>query len=417
MQQQQQQQASHPATAGSDGTSATGLMNPNITIGGIDLDETGVVMLNDNGFTYRPTPAAGTATPNVMEENLDTTRLLPLASLLPKHMRKSDNADRMISVKGTVQFIMMHRSAAAPQQEWSLTPRNIFENAMTAIQNRNTELKNGANIAIVYASVSAGVPIIGFRPSMILQIDTFREQTEQLTLMGFNFQIMPKASLLRRYALTIMLWQPMRHLSLDLIPLQLFERTPALAGGMRITKCKTFKKEDKDKQQRSMDGVRLIQIAGDQDFLRSLYQFPRNHRFGLGLGSIIIRGGDRIQEQPRHPGYAAAAASGRGQGPSRRREGEFRIPNAPRVQQDNPRGRGRTEAARGPERQEPQISQAAALSLINQSQDQVMDEAISGALGAGRGRGTGRGGGQTPRPLPPGHRPGSHGATGAGSGP
>ena len=87
---------------------------------------------------------------------------------------------------------MLHRSANSPRAEWSLAPKDLFENAMTAIQNRNTELRNNANAAIVYASVSRGVPIIGFRPCMIHQIDTFREQTEQLTLMGRNFQIMPK---------------------------------------------------------------------------------------------------------------------------------------------------------------------------------------------------------------------------------
>ena len=62
----------------------------------------------------------------------------------------------------------------------------------------------------------------------------------------------------------------MSRLSLDLIPLQILERTPGLCGGLKITKCKTFKKTDVDKQKNSMEGVRLIQIAGDEDFLQSL---------------------------------------------------------------------------------------------------------------------------------------------------
>ena len=129
---------------------------------------------------------------------------------------------------------------------------------MTIVQNRNTEERNGANAALIYSSVLDGVPIIGFRPAMIDQIDEFHDQVERTLFEDYNYQIMPKASLLSRYAITIMLWQPMKYVTLELVPAQLVERNPGLKGGLRVQKCKTFKASDTDKIGGNMEGVRLI---------------------------------------------------------------------------------------------------------------------------------------------------------------
>ena len=126
---------------------------------------------------------------------------------------------------------MLSRPAEATAG-WELTPKKLFEAAVAVIQNRNTELRNGANAALVYASVSNGVPILGFRPALIQQINMFRETVEKLTMENKKYQIMPKASLLKRYAITIMLWRPMALMTLGLIPLQLLERNPGLRGGL-----------------------------------------------------------------------------------------------------------------------------------------------------------------------------------------
>ena len=176
-------------------------------------------------------------------------------------------------MKGTLQFVLLFHEVGAPGG-WGLTPREIFDNVMTVVQNRNTQLKNGANLAVLYCSVSAGVPIIGFSPAMIRQIDLFREQIERLTMANSRFQIMPKTSLIQRHAIMVMLWQPHILMELAYIPAQLFERNPGLKGGLRITKVKHFRKTDIDRQGKSMEGVQMIQLEGNAEFLQSLQLFP-----------------------------------------------------------------------------------------------------------------------------------------------
>lgn len=59
---------------------------------------------------------------------------------------------------------------------------------------------------------------------------------------------------------------------------------------------KIFRREDLDTRGESMLGARLAQLDGNDTFLKSLEKLPRSHRFGLGVGTVIIRGGDRAPE-------------------------------------------------------------------------------------------------------------------------
>ena len=65
-----------------------------------------------------------------------------------------------------------------------------------------------------------------------------------------------------------------------------------------MAKCKTFKATDLDTRGQSMLRARLIQLDSDETFVRSLSNFPKSYRFGLGVGTVIIRGGDRASEPP-----------------------------------------------------------------------------------------------------------------------
>ena len=83
----------------------------------------------------------------------------------------------------------------------------------------------------------------------------------------------------------------MEYVSLDWLPRQIFEKTPALKGGFRVTRCVHFRTTDTDKNGKDMKGVRLVQLEGTNEFLKSLYKFHRGERFGLGMGFVQIAGG------------------------------------------------------------------------------------------------------------------------------
>ena len=40
----------------------------------------------------------------------------------------------------------------------------------------------------------------------------------------------------------------------------------------------------------------MVSFTGDQEFLDSLYQFPREYPFDVKVGNIYIRGGDRTDK-------------------------------------------------------------------------------------------------------------------------
>ena len=63
-----------------------------------------------------------------------------------------------------------------------------------------------------------------------------------------------------------------------------------------MARLKIFRASDMDAREDSMLGARLAQLDGNESFLRSLERFPRSHRFGLGVGTVIIRGGERAPE-------------------------------------------------------------------------------------------------------------------------
>ena len=109
-----------------------------------------------------------------------------------------------------------------------------------------------------------------------------------------------------------------------------------------------------------MNGVRLVQFETTQAFRDSLYHYPRSHRFGLGCGRIIIKGGDRVEE------------------------------TAPQTNKWN----------KGPpkeQRNKMNLSQSATSDVLNNTSDSIMDEAekctrknrAGRNAGAGEGRGTG----------------------------
>lgn len=74
------------------------------------------------------------------------------------------------------------------------------------------------------------------------------------------------------------------------------DRNPGLEGGVKVARAKIFRRDDLDTRGESMLGARLAQLDGNDIFLKSLEKFPRSHRFGLGVGTVIIRGGDRAPE-------------------------------------------------------------------------------------------------------------------------
>ena len=105
--------------------------------------------------------------------------------------------------------------------------------------------------------------------------------------------IYPKDGLIRKYNLTVMLGEDLKTYDETLLHKALLYRNEALGGELAVTHVKRFAASDKTKEGKSKEGWKLVRLQGNEQFMDSLYQFPMTHRFKVGSGRVMIRGGNR----------------------------------------------------------------------------------------------------------------------------
>ena len=64
-----------------------------------------------------------------------------------------------------------------------------------------------------------------------------------------------------------------------------------MRGGLRLTHVKRYRKEDKTRDGISKEGWRLVLLQGCPTFMEELRKFDQDHRFPVGAGHVIVRGG------------------------------------------------------------------------------------------------------------------------------
>lgn len=219
-----------------------------------------------------------------------------MAELMPERYRSEKGMDRKVKLKGTVQFIVMRRRRNSGE-EWGFFSKPEFEGLMNKIEVLNSTAKNSYSMSLDYSNMWGKVPIIGMRAAMPKLSQLFRQGIDSFGADPlYEYTTFPRIGLTRKLAITMMLWQNLKDMTLEALPRNLLDRNPDLKGGLKVLRCKKFKSSDLDVRGEPMNGVRLVQLDTDQDFRDSLYWFPRTYRFGLGCGRVIIRGGERIED-------------------------------------------------------------------------------------------------------------------------
>ena len=225
---------------------------------------------------------------------MDSTQEIDLNMLLPAGCRVP--AGRKIRTKSVIQFVIMRREESS-NSEWEFFPKKAMENLINNVEGRNASTGNGLSTAFKFANLWGEVPLLGLYATDISIMNGYRFQIE-LYSDGFEYQTFPREALDKRLALTIMMWQNLEGIRDEAIAQNLLDRNRELAGGIKVARVRLFRKDDLDSRGNSMLGARLVQLDGNETFLRSLERFPQSHRFGLGVGTVIIRGGDRAPEPP-----------------------------------------------------------------------------------------------------------------------
>ena len=250
--------------------------------------------LNDSRVVTYDNPYSTQRRKEDHPQQLDKTQEIDLDLLLPSGCKR--NPGRKIKSNGVIQFVVMRRPERS-EDEWEFFPRKTLENLINYVEGRNAFTGNGLSVAFKFANMWGEVPLLGLFSIDISAMTGYRFQVE-LYSDGFEYQTFPRDALDRRLSLTIMLWQNLEGIEDDAIAPNLLDRNRELAGGVKVAKVKNFRADDLDTRGVSMLGARLVQLDGNETFLRSLEKLPKSHRFGLGVGTVIIRGGNRAPEPP-----------------------------------------------------------------------------------------------------------------------
>ena len=281
------------------------------TFGGIDPTDPQVVELN---MSFGPGPAPGD---HFLEPGWDDTREVDLAQLLP---RECNSKKKIITrTKGIIQYVIMRRKTRSDL--WDLFSKRELETLLNYVEAGNAKSGNGLSKALKYGNMWGEVPLLGLYSNNLSRMNAYRFEIEKFDKDGFMYQTFPRLALNRRLALTMMMWQNLEDFPIESVVSNLQQRNSGLTGRARVVRYKPFSEKDRDNNDRSMKGARLVQLDADRNFLDALYNFPRSYRFGLGAAKVIIRGGERISEpkdddgrNPNRSGQSYSAAAARGAG-------------------------------------------------------------------------------------------------------
>ena len=175
----------------------------------------------------------------------DKSRDLALRDLMPRQYRTEVGASKLVRAKTIVQFVVVRRDKGS-SEEWEFLEKPEFMSLLNDIEHNNCVQKNGLSAALEYNNMWGLVPILGLRIRNLSLLDRFRDQIDQFQSNHSEYTTFPKLGLDRKFAITIMLWQDLSNFKLDILPRNLLDRNPDLAGGVRISKVKTFKESDSD---------------------------------------------------------------------------------------------------------------------------------------------------------------------------
>ena len=133
-------------------------------------------------------------------------------------------------------------------------------------------------------------------------MDNFRRAITDATYKNMVFDSFPKDALTNQMDISILLRSSMKAWNIEIIPKVLFKRNAdCLAGALKVVSTSYFPNGEVSHKGESKADWRKINLAGDDQFMRCLRNFPEGHAFVLGVDAVQIRGGLRPSDPPQTP--------------------------------------------------------------------------------------------------------------------
>ena len=149
------------------------------------------------------------------------------------------------------------------------------------------------------------VGLIGLSTKHVPSLNAYRAVVESQTHRGSTFTLFPKEAVEKRGNVSVLLREIFRNFDVTYLPKAIMQRSRKLRGGLRVTHVKEYEDDEYSRSGACKAGWRIVLLQGCAEFMRSLELYDQEHKFPVGSGHVLIRGGG---------GRPKASGVGRGQG-------------------------------------------------------------------------------------------------------
>ena len=210
---------------------------------------------------------------------------------------KKELSGKTIKGGGIIPYAILTRHLVG-DQIWKIPDKQQFHEFMINYDVVTLGDKN-LNRNIAWNNFWGGVGLVGINSKNMDLFRTTREIILDTIIDEYDFCSVPKIALEdNEQNLSVMLMGDMKAADISTFTRTLGKKNDGFKGKLRLVRSKTFTNNDKTRNGQTMNGWRLLELKGDEEFMQSLAQFEANHPFQLWGGRVFIRGGIRKPPGP-----------------------------------------------------------------------------------------------------------------------
>ena len=246
-------------------------------------------------------------------EEPDITRLIEVKDIVNQNLDVGEGGKIRV---GDVISMVVLKFNTKTDKTWAVPSPDLFRELANRVQVYCMEHDLACARAYRWGTLWGRVGLLGLASKSTDDINGFRRAVENQISGDTHFTLFPKDVIQRRGNLSVLLRDNFWSFDVDWLPRAILMRT-RMKGGLRNTHVKHYSESDYTRDGVSKAGWRLVLMQGCPELMKSLERYDHDHRFPVGAGHVIIRGG---QGRPR--GTIQRRERGSRGGTEARREGQ-----------------------------------------------------------------------------------------------
>ena len=175
--------------------------------------------------------------------------------------------------------------------DWAIPSQEEYEDAMGLIFDIFTDECPELVHRFSWSSVdtNTGVGCFSAKMGQLKDIEDIHGTIRAILHKNLCYESFPKKAIMKSYSLTANFPRSTKFVPMGKLIIWLLSCNPGLKGKIWPHEARKYP----DTHPIARRGARILSFTGDQTFLDSLRNFPRNFPFSIKLANVYIRGGDR----------------------------------------------------------------------------------------------------------------------------